>query len=187
MSAMNFNDAAPQKDGGSLIPEGKIVTAVMTLRSGGFGEDGYMARSKNTGGDMLDTEFTITPNPNGYERRKVWKYMSFSEKAAPVTRSQLRAALESAHGIKPADTSPEAQAKRSVPSYAAFDGLPVCIKVGIEKGSDGYPDKNILRAFVTPDKAEYIKPEGSIPSVQRGQSAPDAAPASAASKPAWAG
>lgn len=184
---MNFNDAAPQKDGGSLIPEGTVVTAIMTLRSGGFGDDGYIARSKTSGGDMLDTEFTITPNPNGYERRKVWKYMSFSEKGAPVTRSQLRAALESAHGIKPTDTSPEAAAKRSVPSYAAFDGLPVCIKVGIEKGTEGYTDKNILRAFVTPDKAEYIKPEGSIPSATAGQTTSASAPASTGSKPAWAG
>lgn len=184
---MNFNDAAPQKDGGSLIPEGTVVTAIMTLRSGGFGDDGYIAKSKSSGDDMLDTEFTITPNPNGYERRKVWKYMSFSEKGAPVTRSQLRAALESAHGIKPNDDSKEAQAKRSVPSYGAFDGLPVCIKVGIEKGTGGYPDKNILRAFVTPDKAEYIKPEGYIPVASPGQKSQASAPTASGSKPAWAG
>lgn len=175
--SMNFNDAAPQKDGGSLIPEGTVVTAIMTIRQGGFGDDGYLAKSKNSGESMLDTEFTITPNPNGYDRRKVWKYMSFSEKAAAVTRSQLRAALESAHGIKPTDDSKEAQAKRSVPSYAAFDGLPVCIKIGIEKGTGGYADKNILRAFVTPDKAEYIKPEGS---------AAPSAPAAQNAAPGWA-
>lgn len=184
---MNFNDAKPQQDGGSLIPEGTVVTAIMTLRTGGFGDDGYIARSKNSGEDMLDAEFTITPNPNGYDRRKVWKYMSFSGKAADITRAQLRGALESAHGINPTDNSPEAQAKRAVPSYAAFDGLPVCIKIGIEKGTGGYPDKNILRVFVTPDKKEYIKPEGSIPTGQSPKAQSTAAPAATGSKPAWAG
>lgn len=185
--SMNFNDAEPQKEGG-LIPEGKVVTAIMSIRSGGYGDDGYCAKSKNSGELMLDVEFTVTPSAGGFERRKIWKYMSFSEKAAPITRSQLRAALESAHGILPTDDSKESQAKRSVASYAAFDGLPVCIKVGIEKGGE-YADKNTIRAFVTPDRKEYIKPEGDIPNANAtgnaGQNQSPSAPGGG-SGPAWA-
>lgn len=156
MSAMDFNDAEPQREGGALIPEGTISLAVMQLRSGGYGEGGFLARSK-AGEDMLDVEFTLYGGQ--YDRRKVWKYMSFSEKAAPVTKSQLRGALESAHCIRSDDMTDKAAAARRVASYGDFNGMMVCIKIGIEKGKDGYADKNILRAFVTPDKEGYIAPD----------------------------
>lgn len=156
MSVMNFNDAEPQRESGGLIPEGTIALAVMTLRPGGFGDDGFIAKSKSSGNDMLDAEFTVAGGP--FERRKVWKYFSLGGDAVSITRSQLRAALESAFNIDPGDMSDAAMGRRSVPSYGSFDGLTVCIKVGIEKGKDSYPDKNVIRAFITPDQKGYINP-----------------------------
>lgn len=186
MSLLNFNEAEPQREGG-LIPEGTISLAVMTIRSGGHGDGGWFALSKSSGKEMLDVEFTLYGDKHA--TRKVWKYMSFSEAAEPITKSQLRAALESAFKIDPADDSAEAMAKRNVPSYAAFNGLNVCIKVGIEKGTGDFPDKNTLRGFVTPDRTGYIYPgpqqisntpsPGAHASTATGSSAPKAG------KPAW--
>lgn len=186
MSALNFNDAEAQREGG-LMPEGTVSLAVMTLRSGGHGDGGWFARSKSSDQLMLDAEFTLCGDK--FATRKVWKYFSFSENAEPVSRSQLRAALESAFKIDPADDSPDAMAKRIVPSYGAFDGLTVCIKIGIEKGKDSYPDKNTLRGFVTPDRKEYIYPgpqqiTGS-PSPAAVAKAGPTASAPKAGKPAW--
>lgn len=189
MSAISFQDAEPQREGG-LIPEGTISLAVMTLRSGGHGEGSWFARSKSSDNLMLDVEFTLYGDK--YATRKVWKYMSFSENAEPITRSQLRAALESAFKVDPSDDSPDAMAKRSVPSYGAFNGLNVCIKIGIEKGKDGYPDKNILRGFVTPDRKDYIYPgpqqisgAPSPAAVAKAGPQTNATQAPKAGKPAW--
>lgn len=186
MSLLNFNDAEPQREGG-LIPEGTISLAVMTLRSGGHGEGGWFAKSKSSSKDMLDVEFTLYGDKHA--TRKVWKYMSFSEAAVAITNSQLRAALESAFEIDPADDSAEAMAKRSVDSYGAFNGLNVCIKIGIEKGQDSYPDKNTLRGFVTPDRKDYIYPGpqtiSNKPGPGAGASTATAASSPKAGKPAW--
>jgi hypothetical protein len=187
---IDLNDAEPQREGG-LIPEGTIALAVMSIRPGGFGEDGFVARSKSSGNDMLDVEFTVLEGK--YERRKVWKYMSLAGDGAPVTRSQLRAALESAFKILPSDDSPAAQEGRRATTYGAFDGLSVCIKIGIEKGKDGYADKNTLRGFVTPDRPDYIFPGAQQPksaaAPRAGVAATVAAaarPTNGAAKPAWA-
>lgn len=186
MSLLNFNDAEQQREGG-LIPDGTVSLAVMTLRSGGHGEGGWMALSKSSGKEMLDVEFTLYGDK--YDRRKVWKYMSFSEAAEAITNSQLRAALESAFKIDPADNSPEAMAKRSVTSYGAFNGLNVCIKIGIEKSTGDFPDKNTLRGFVTPDRKEYIYPGpqqiSSAPSPAAMASAGPSSSAPKAGKPSW--
>jgi hypothetical protein len=162
MSAIDFNDAEPQREGGP-IPAGTISLAIMRFKSGGYGEGGFFARSK-AGEDMLDVEFTLYGGP--YERRKVWMYMSFSEKAVDITKSNLRAALESARGIVSTDKSAVAVEGRKIASYGDFDGLPVCIKIGIEKGTNGYADKNCIWAFVTPDKPGYISPTGAPQPVQ---------------------
>lgn len=190
MSAIDLNDAEPQREGG-LIPEGTISLAVMTLRSGGFGDDGFLAKSKSSGGDMLDAEFTLVGGK--YERRKVWKYLSLHGDAGPVTRSQLRAALESAHGVFPEDASPAAQEKRRAATYGVFNGLCVCVKIGIEKGKDSFPDKNVIRAFVTPDRPEYIAPGPQVGGLQTAGSASAGAVrqvaakvAAGAGKPSWA-
>lgn len=207
MSEFDFNDAAPAKETGGLIPEGTVALAVMVLRPGGHGPGGYYKKNRAGDKDMLDAEFTLASGK--YERRKLWKDMIVAPvdtEAANITRSQLRAAIESAMGIHPADMSDEAIQRRRIPGYQFFDGLSVCLKVGIEKGklknpemgpgSEKYEDKNVLRAFVTPDSADYISP-GPAPQLGTFQTA-GAAVASAAraagggtakaaaAKPAWA-
>jgi hypothetical protein len=103
------------------------------------------------------------------------------QKAATITRSRLRAMLESAHGIMPSDDSQAAVTKRQVAGWGAFDGLRFCARVGVEKSKDPqYADKNVLFPL-TPDDDRYISPG---PQANRGGGAATAKPAA---KPATNG
>jgi hypothetical protein len=74
--------------------------------------------------------------------------------AADITRSRLRAILESARGIKPTDVS-EAAKKARVADYKDFDGIRFLAKIGVEPAKGEYRAKNILAAVVTPDQKEW--------------------------------
>lgn len=206
--SFNFNDAEPQKTGfGELIPNGTIALVVMSLRPGGHGDGGWLKNSKSGESLMLDCEFTI--EGGDYDRRKFWgNYVTEGQtegqqKAAPISRSLLRAVLESAHGVDPGDTSDSAMEKRQVNGWGDFDGLRFCAKIGIEKGglkdkmagvdSERYSDKNVLREAVTSDNDLYLSPgKQSVATgvAANGNTAQKAAPKTAAkasgAKPSWA-
>lgn len=48
---------------------------------------------------------------------------------------------------------------RRVDSYGDFDGLGFVAKIGFEKGMNGYREKKILEAVITPDKPDWTKVE----------------------------
>ena len=107
-------------------------------------------------------EFTVLEGP--YARRKLWQNLTFgggkvNEKGqsigGEITRSTLRAMLESSRNIQPSDMSEKAVAARRVNGFEEFDGIVFAAKIGIEKGKDNYPDKNKIAAVITPDKKEY--------------------------------
>lgn len=161
MEAMNFNDAEPQR-GGDLIPDNTVCMVVATLRPGGHGPGNWLKTNKV--GDALMADFEFTVDGGEFDRRKFWGLFvtegatEGQQKAAGITRSRLRAMLESAHAVHPGDDSPDAVAKRQVAGWQGFDGLRFCAKVGIEKGTDGYKDKNVLKAVITPDETSYLNP-----------------------------
>lgn len=158
----DFNGAEPQREGG-LIPENTVAVVHMTVRPGSAGEGGWLKRSKTGDSQALDAEFTIVEGP--YAKRKFWKLFTIEgtteghQKAGEISGSQLRAILESARGIRPDDESAEAKAARQVSSWGDFDGLRFIAKIGIEKGSEGYKDKNTLWAAITPDRRDWQKVE----------------------------
>jgi len=210
MSAFDFNDAEPQRAGGELIPDNTVCIVVATLRAGGHGPGGWLKNSRT--GDSLMADFEFTVDGGDYDRRKFWGNFvtegvtEGQQKAANITRSRLRAMLESAFGVHPGDTSPDAMAKRQVVGWEGFDGLRFCAKVGIEKGglkdktagpdSERYADKNVLKAAITPDETDYLNPGPQIGTMKTaGAAVQSAAKAvggqtakavAAASKPAWA-
>ncbi|CAB4142895.1 hypothetical protein UFOVP452_50 [uncultured Caudovirales phage] len=110
-----------------------------------------------------------------------------SLKAVNITRTTLRAILESSRGIRSDDASPSAMSARRVHGVGDFDGMEFVAKIGVEKGENGYKDKNRLVEAITPDKPGYILPGGAAPAapVARGP-APAAGAPPAAAKPAWA-
>ena len=76
-------------------------------------------------------------------------------KAGKITRSTLRAILESARNVQPKDESNEAKSKRLVSSHSDFNSLEFIAKIGIEPARDQYQAKNKLGSVITPDKPEY--------------------------------
>lgn len=159
--SMDFNDAE-SNSGFDLIPANTVAPMIMTIRPGSHGDGGWETASKTSDASYLNVEFVVTGGP--YKNRKIWQNFVVSggktdengnSKAGNITRSTLRGILESARRIKPDDMSDEAKAKRVVKGYGDFSGLEFVGKIGIEKGSEGYSDKNKLLAPVPVNSPQY--------------------------------
>jgi hypothetical protein len=157
MGAFDFNEAAEQRDL-DVIPNGTIAVVQLNIRDGGAGEDGLLKRSANGQAEGLDCEFIVVEGPHA--KRKFFGFMVLSgttdghATAGDITRSRLRAILESARGIKPADVSETAK-KARVAEYADFDGIRFMAKIGVEPAKGEYRAKNILAVVVTPDQKDW--------------------------------
>jgi hypothetical protein len=159
---LDFNDAEPQREMG-LIEDGTIVTVHTHIRSGGAGDGGWLKRSKGGDSLALDAEFTVIEGP--YANRKFWTLFTLDgttdghAKAGAISRTRLRAMLESARGILPTDTSDAAKQARTTQSYEDFEGLRFVCRVGVEKAAEGsgFKDKNQLAEVITPDKKAWVK------------------------------
>lgn len=192
---MDFNNAQEQREG-TLIDDGTIAVVHLTLRPGNSGEGGWEKRSKAGDSQALDCEFTVVDGK--FTKRKFWSLFTVSgvseghQKAAQISGSRIRGILESARGIRPDDESDAAKSARRISSYGELDGLRFVAKIGIEKGKDGYKDKNTLSIAVTPDRKDWVKVEqvshGSVASVAASNVAHNAAAASqgGVTKPSWA-
>lgn len=189
MSFFDFNSAEKQQSG-ELIPAKTKAKVVAKVRPGGHGEGGWLTKS-DSGFEYLNLEMTVASEP--YARRKVFQVAGVGgttdghQKAAEITRSLLRAMLESARDIQPTDESDQARQARQVQGWGDFDGLEFAAEIGVEKDKAGqYPDKNRISKIITPDNSRYkdimsgttIVPE----EAQKSQTPPQPAPA-----PAWAG
>ena len=195
--AFDYSEAPPPRDF-ELIPHGTVAVVQLTIRAGSAGEGGLLKRSAKGDCEMLDCEFVVVDGP--YTKRKFWERMILAgatdghAKAAEVSRGRLRNILESARGIKPDDTSPQARIARTA-ELRDFDGMRFVGKIGVERGkpkgdgSGDYPDKNILVAVITPDKRDWhqVDQPPPDPPFNGGGNGP-ASPTIPAviSKPAWA-
>lgn len=169
---MDFN-SAPKQQEYELIPNGSIVPLVMNVRPGGFGETGELTASKSSDAVYVSAEFTVISGE--FAKRKVFDNIGVSGGKLDdsgnsiygnMGRTRLRAILEASRNIKPDDFSQEAAAKRQVTSYTDFDGMAFLAEVGIQKGQNGYNDKNTIKLVITPDKPGYQKVDldGHVPS-----------------------
>lgn len=182
---IDLNQAGVQRDG-DLIPDGTVVPVVATLRPGGAGDGGWMKRSKDGSSQALDFEFTVIEGP--YAKRKFWTLFTIEgetegqQKAGEISAARLRAMLESARGINPVDEDEKAIKARQLSSWQDLDGLRFWAKVGLEKGKDGYKDKNQLKSVVTPDQKDWSK----LDQVTTAKASPAAAKPASGSRPSWA-
>jgi hypothetical protein len=191
--ALDFNNAGEQRSG-DLMPEGTICPVHLTVRPGSSGEGGWLKRSKDGGSMSLDCEFTVTEGPHA--KRKFWSLMLVEgtteghQKASEISAARIRAMLESAHGIRPDDESDAAKNKRRLANWGDLNDIRFVAKVGVEKGKDGYKDKNTLAEVMTPDRKQWAKLEQ--PARQQGfqpignAAAAVVAKAATTVKPAWA-
>jgi hypothetical protein len=155
MTTYDLNNADLQSDF-DVIPSGTIVPLEMMIRPGGEGDGDWL-----TNGDayMLSCEFTITEGQHA--RRKIFTNLVVEgeteghKKAVAITRSKLRAMIESAFGIKPSDKSETAAATRRVTGFDAFHGLQFIAKLGVEPARDGYQARNTILEVITPDRPQW--------------------------------
>lgn len=157
--SFDFGNAATQSSN-TLIPKNTIARLHMAIRPGGHGEGGWLRMNKAGNALMLDCEFTVVDGE--FARRKFWGLFTVEgetegqQKAVEISRSNIRAILESARNVKPSDATPEAAAKRRIESWGDLDGLEFIGIIGVEEDKTGqYGDKNRLSAAVTPDRKEY--------------------------------
>lgn len=163
MSWMNFSDADEQA-GSDLIPNKTPVKVVMKIRAGGYndpakGWTGGYATAKDTGAVYLDCEFTIIGGK--YNKRKVWTLVGLHSPKGPkwegMGRSFIRAALESARGVKPNDASELASKARMISGFGDLDGLEFAAFVDVQKADEGstYGDKNVIQNVIPCTHKDY--------------------------------
>lgn len=163
----DFNNADKQRSF-DLIPAKTILPVCMTIRPGGIGDGGWLRPSQSSDAQMIDAEFVVLEGP--FAKRKFWQLITVeggkrddngNSKAGNMSRSLLRAMIESARGIRPDDMSEPALLGRRIQGWGDLNGLCFLIRIGIEKGKDGYEDKNKILEVITPDHKEYVKIDGS--------------------------
>ncbi len=157
----DFNSADRQTSF-ELIPAGTIVRLGMVIRPGGGNEDGWLTQSKNSDSQYFSCEFTVMEGP--YARRKIFQNIGWSggkvdDKGNSIYgnmgRTTLRAIMESARGISPEDQSEKARQARQLNGWGDFNGMVFLAKLGVEKGTDGYADKNKILTVITPDMKDF--------------------------------
>jgi hypothetical protein len=149
---MSFSFGADNDFGGNndLIPNGFVCWAIVKVRG--------LKTSANTGSRYLDLELTISEGQK-HERRKIWvNVMDFtfeqnSEGARTMGLAALQHMLESS-GVFRLD-QPESYQQfngKGIDDIAfAIDQKPVAIRVKVEKGTDGYADRNTVGDWLSPN------------------------------------
>lgn len=191
-SNFSFGDADTNAQGGSeLIPDGTLAWAIVTIRPHNFDHGLCLVPSKTSNGKYLDVELTILEGP--YARRKVWDKIGLegSEKWVARGMSSVRHILEVGREItnytsaNPAYRLGQQSGSNGEMVFMELNELRCAVKIGIEKGKDGYQDKNVVRAYLSPNPTSDT--HKTFQKLVAGDTAPAAKAAPAPAKPAWGG
>jgi hypothetical protein len=183
----NLNTAEEQRSL-DVIPTGTICALQLTIRSGGAG-DGWLKTAKNGIAEGLDCEFIVVDGP--FANRKLWQFLILKgntpghAQAGKISRSKLRAILESARGIRPDDNSEAAQKARQVSNWGDLNNLRFVARLGVEPPSNGYAAKNSITEVFTPERHAWKQVEQIRDNTSNGTTAASA-PANSIARPEWA-
>ena len=201
----DLNDAQPQMAPfGELIPDGTFAKIRFAVRPGGV--DGatpmdakLLKASQSSDATMLDCEFTVLEGPNA--RRKFWQSFTVAggkldEQGQSIgwkiSKSTIRAIVDSALGLDPRDETPATKAKRVLPGLKHLDGIVFAARIMVEPASNPqFRDQNRIANVVLPDDRHYaaimrgetVAPEPVNASPRKSSSAP--APGWQAPAPGW--
>ena len=208
----DMNDAEPQRSG-EPIPDGSFAKMTMALRPGGIDgqseiDKGLLKASNTVGSDVLnlDCEFTIVEG--SHAKRKFWQTLTASggkvdEKGVSIswkiTKSTIRAMIDSALGLNPEDMSEAAKQKRVLRGLADLNGITFVAKIRVEPSTDSrYGDANKLARVILPTEKEWQAvmqgqdvPPSPTPAKARGKTPAQQQPAwntqttTQAAQPAW--
>ena len=198
---LNLNNAAVSEaptQARTLIPNGTVCRAIMAVKMGDieipeFGNGLWFKKSASSNAKWMEVEFTVVGGE--HDRRKFWHRIfvdgdKMGQSGIPLAKeiglSTLRSIIESANNIDPSDMSEAAVQRRNIGGVNDLSGMEICAKVGIEKGTAGYEDKNKLMAAVTPNQKDFI-PSGQAPMTQAPAAQPQqAAQPTSGTVPSWA-
>lgn len=214
---LNLNDA-PEQMAFGIIPDGTFVKVILVMKAGGYtlpnqapADANLFKQSTKPGSDVVMIDCELIIEGGDFNGRKIFENLVVdggardqkgASKGWNMTKSRMRAMVESALAISPKDESPEAKAKRDLPSFSALHNCPFWVKLTVEPG-EAYVeqatgitkpgrDKNVVERIVVPTDTEYndlrsgksvaAKPSG----LYRPSTAAPAAAAAAAPTAAWA-
>ena len=139
---MDFSGSAGAASSFDTIPNGQLAYAVMTVRG---------LKGSASGGQYLDVELVIDQG-QPFAGRKVWEmigdphYAGNSEAYRQMGAIAITRILEAGKGA-----GPNNPAGYQIGSYDQLSGLRVAVKLGIEAGAGGHPDKNRVAEWLTPN------------------------------------
>jgi hypothetical protein len=165
---LDYSNAAPQQDFGSLIPAGTVAKVRMTIKRGGYDDPargwtgGYATCKRSTGAIYLNCQFTILEGE--YAGRIVWSLIGLhspnGDKWKDLGESFMKAILNSARGFAEDDKSPEAAAARQIDSFAELDGIVFIARIGVEKDKETKQDKgNVITIAIPKGHKDYDRKE----------------------------
>jgi hypothetical protein len=200
-SMYDMNDAEPQRSG-ELIPDGTFAKLTMIIKPGGADgqteiDAGLLKPSNQPGSDVLsiDGEFTVIEGPHA--KRKFWQTLTVSGGKVDengvsigwkITKSTIRAMIDSALGLNPEDVSEGAKQKRILRGLADLGGITFVGKVKVESSTDSrYSDSNRLDRVILPTETEWQKVMNgeNVPPKPSSSRAKAATGGSTNSQPAW--
>jgi hypothetical protein len=157
----DFSGAAGAGPSTDLIPHGQLAAAVLTVR--GVKDSKDINPKTGQRGRYLDCELTILDG-QPFARRKVWTRIQDpthggnTPEGNQAGMAQIGRILECGRfGIKEGFNQQAFQAAGGYvtqdPQYGELNGLTVAIKIKIEKGTNGYADKNDIAEFLSPNPA----------------------------------
>ena len=143
---MDFSQGAGAASSNSSepIPRGQLAWAILNVRG---------VKPSRSGGAYIDAELTIDEG-QPFARRKLWDMIGDpnntgnSEAYRQMGLVAITRILEAGR-----NAGPNNPAGYKIADYSQLNGLRVAIKVGIEKGQDGYEDKNRVADYLTPNPA----------------------------------
>jgi hypothetical protein len=155
----NYGEAEATQGGGELIPDGTLAWAIVKLRPHNLDQGMVVVPSKSSDGAYLDVELTVLEGP--YARRKIWDKIGVkgSEKWVENGRARIRHIIEVGNEMSefPANHPNYRLGTKSHTTgemvFMELDELRCAIKIGVEKGKDGFEDKNSVRQYLSPRPA----------------------------------
>jgi hypothetical protein len=160
---LNFNnDSGPQRPEFEVIPPGTIVDLQVGIKRDKTGE--VLTEAVTDKGKSIGVDFVFTITNGEFVKRKIWTRSTLGGdgaghvEAARISRDFIRALLESAHGIRPDDTSEAAIAARTLKDWDEIEGITFVARVGVLPPRGSYKAKNTIDTVITPDQSDWHQP-----------------------------
>ena len=155
-----------------VIPDKTAVKFKLSIKHGFYNDrekswlGNWATKSDKTGSIYLNAKLTVAEGE--YKGRQVYKMIGLHSEKGPtwteMGRTDMKAIMQSAHNIDPADTTPLSLQKLALKDFGELDGLEFAGVVSVTVDNKGN-DRNELNYIITPDDARYSSLMGAAANV----------------------